>query len=299
MPLMFRKPIRFAASSASSTPMIALAAVVATLAVSGPIRAEHDLLDDFITGTDDQWERLDQIDTVCDKPAVFDASSGAYRIESGCPIPSDDDAFVAARWVGITDQIYSDGVMRVSAEHLGAQTTLWINLRTWGNERTGLAGYRFNVSGGGTLMSIWRMGRSSGEVMLASIATLQQMFKAGDSLNVEAGAVGSRLTLKIWKDGDPEPDTPQLITSDGIFSSGDLVIGISHEGAEATIGAIFDDIRYTTAAPGDVTGNGRVDIADLMAVLAAWGDCGNCREDVNGDRTVDYEDLAIVLAGWS
>ena len=141
-------------------PMIALGALVAALASSGPAMAEHDLLDDFVSRNDDLWERLDQSDAVCDKPAIFDASSGAYRIESGCPISSEDNAFIAARWVGMTDQTYSDGVMRVSAEHLGPETTLWINLRTWGDERTGLAGYRFNVSGGGTQMSIWRMGRS-------------------------------------------------------------------------------------------------------------------------------------------
>ena len=58
---------------------------------------------------------------------------------------------------------------------------------------------------------------------------------------------------------------------------------------------------------GDVNNDGVVDLEDLLAVLAAWGDCGGgggggggeCPEDVNDDGTVDLEDLLLVLANWS
>jgi hypothetical protein len=47
---------------------------------------------------------------------------------------------------------------------------------------------------------------------------------------------------------------------------------------------------------GDATGDGRVDDADLLAVLFAFGNtCFGCPEDVNGDNFVDDADLLIVL----
>ena len=36
---------------------------------------------------------------------------------------------------------------------------------------------------------------------------------------------------------------------------------------------------------------------DLLAILAAWGPCEGCPADVTGDGRVDVEDLVIVLRG--
>ncbi|MCH2133462.1 MAG: S8 family serine peptidase [Phycisphaerales bacterium] len=49
---------------------------------------------------------------------------------------------------------------------------------------------------------------------------------------------------------------------------------------------------------GDVTGDGDVDIEDLLAIISAYGPCMGCAEDVNGDGVVDIEDLLAVLACW-
>jgi hypothetical protein len=51
--------------------------------------------------------------------------------------------------------------------------------------------------------------------------------------------------------------------------------------------------------PGDATGDGIVDVEDLLAVLAAWGPCNGCPADVNDDGVVDVGDILIVLANWS
>ncbi len=51
--------------------------------------------------------------------------------------------------------------------------------------------------------------------------------------------------------------------------------------------------------PADVTGDGTVDVLDLLAVLAAWGPCEpDCPEDINGDGIVDVLDLLEVLSAW-
>ncbi len=52
---------------------------------------------------------------------------------------------------------------------------------------------------------------------------------------------------------------------------------------------------------GDVTGDGIVNLEDLLAVLQAWGPCdpGECPEDADGDGMVGLTDLLLVLSTWS
>lgn len=55
---------------------------------------------------------------------------------------------------------------------------------------------------------------------------------------------------------------------------------------------------------GDLSGNGHVDVTDLLILLAAWGSCpiGDaappCPADLNDDGIVDVSDLLILLANW-
>lgn len=51
-------------------------------------------------------------------------------------------------------------------------------------------------------------------------------------------------------------------------------------------------------APADVNGDGVIGLADLIAVLAAWGPCEACPADVDGDGEVSFADLTTVLAAW-
>ena len=41
-----------------------------------------------------------------------------------------------------------------------------------------------------------------------------------------------------------------------------------------------------------------VDVLDLLAVIAVWGDCSGCAADINADGTVDVLDLLAVIAAW-
>ena len=58
------------------------------------------------------------------------------------------------------------------------------------------------------------------------------------------------------------------------------------------------------AVPGDVDGDGVVGIVDLLALLAAWGPCGDCSTpracpaDFDGDCEVGIEDFLTLLANW-
>ncbi len=48
---------------------------------------------------------------------------------------------------------------------------------------------------------------------------------------------------------------------------------------------------------GDATGNGVVDVEDLLAVLSDWGQAEGIG-DINGDGFVDVADLLLVIANW-
>jgi hypothetical protein len=65
----------------------------------------------------------------------------------------------------------------------------------------------------------------------------------------------------------------------------------------------IDDVEILGVEPGgaecaaDTDGNGVVEIVDLLAVMAAWGQAGG-PEDIDGDGTVGVGDLLAVLAQW-
>ena len=72
--------------------------------------------------------------------------------------------------------------------------------------------------------------------------------------------------------------------------------GLGSKGAEST---------YETAASecpsGDVDCDGDVDVDDLLALLAAYGNCdpAGCDEDLDGDGDVDVDDLLLLLSAFN
>ncbi len=51
--------------------------------------------------------------------------------------------------------------------------------------------------------------------------------------------------------------------------------------------------------PGDVNGDGVVDVVDMLALLAAWGPCATpCPADLDGDGVVSITDFLQLLGNW-
>jgi hypothetical protein len=71
-------------------------------------------------------------------------------------------------------------------------------------------------------------------------------------------------------------------------------------------GAAFNGIQIRKVEPGDVDGDGFVNVADLLGLLAAWGPCpgtdppcdAGCYADFNLDCQVSVSDLLDLLADW-
>ena len=62
--------------------------------------------------------------------------------------------------------------------------------------------------------------------------------------------------------------------------------------------ATFTTVGVEVPCPGDVDGDGLVDLADLNAVLASFGQTGDLPGDANADGQVDLLDLNIVLGAF-
>ena len=65
-------------------------------------------------------------------------------------------------------------------------------------------------------------------------------------------------------------------------------------------GGLMVDVLRRNVFAGDVNGDGQVGFADLLLVLARWGeDCGKCPEDLSGNGVVDFDDVLVLLTNWT
>ncbi len=72
---------------------------------------------------------------------------------------------------------------------------------------------------------------------------------------------------------------------------------------EAAVDGVSLQRLLCSTTPGDVDGDGQVNVTDLLAVISAWGPCPTppvaCPADVTGDAQVNVSDLLLVIANWS
>jgi len=101
-------------------------------------------------------------------------------------------------------------------------------------------------------------------------------------------------------DGD---DTGNQGTSIAVGPDGEVVVAYSLSGFDQMV---FADLFLATrpaddVVPGDLNEDGVVDGADLLLLLAAWGECddpNDCPADLNDDGSIDGADLLILLSNW-
>lgn len=87
------------------------------------------------------------------------------------------------------------------------------------------------------------------------------------------------------------------------LSSGDYVLKISRLDTAAgsrvfSVGWLFPE--SDGGVPGDLNGDGVVEVNDLLILIAGWGPCsGECPADLSGDGVVNVSDILLLLSFWS
>ncbi len=91
------------------------------------------------------------------------------------------------------------------------------------------------------------------------------------------------------------PPAFTLMTATAVNENG-WIVGYGYGG-----GGMYKSFVLRPFVQGDLTGDGVVGVADLLVLLAAWGDCADCAAcpaDLDGDCAVGINDLLVLLQSW-
>lgn len=103
--------------------------------------------------------------------------------------------------------------------------------------------------------------------------------------------------VQVWLD-NPSSNFGWLIKGEEDIEQTARRIGTREQAEEDERPYLVVEYEIGTT-PGDFTGDGKVDGADLGLMLVVWGSCSGCPEDLNGDNVVDGADLGLFLSYWT
>ena len=164
--------------------------------------------------------------------------------------------------------MFSDGLLRTRVRAETEGTLVSLMLRFSGTLQTGLSTYLFQGASPGngpfspSGFGVVKFERSRATRFIR-LEDPNLTFNSNEWYNIEAGAIGNEISMKVWRDGDPEPESPQLMFTDSTLSTG--AFGVESDippthGMPARVSATFDDIQFTfpphqnlfTPAPYDI-----------------------------------------------
>jgi hypothetical protein len=207
------------------------------------------LIDHFDDGNDNGWSHVDNTTSSPWGPGVFDASSGSYTLATTGVVPANpagiSDTF-GSLWTGSSAPQFSNGFFRAKMRANSEGTLFFLMLR-----QTGGSGYAF---GGATAQNTFFISRvdNAVNVPLQELSPPPSPIAVGQDWILEAGAVGSQLSLKFWRDGEMEPAAPQLSVIDPTYSSGAFLVAARRDSAfqgTGQVSATFDDIVFNVPEP--------------------------------------------------
>jgi hypothetical protein len=133
-----------------------------------------------------------------------------------------------------------------------------------------------------------------------------------DIATLTTNDAGARVIRVLQNDGNNA--WTSIDTADGdnpaVFAAGDVTGNGSVDLITVTAAAssLFGPIQEVAVrpvndmCPGDIDGNGAVNVDDLMALIGQWGnDCeagDTCTADLDGNLTVDVDDLVMLIGLW-
>jgi hypothetical protein len=223
-----------------------IAACLVAAAVCAHASANTTFSDNFNDGNDNGWQRVDTTSGQSWGAGTFDASSGSYQLRGGGPVPTGQQGILLSLYSGSTNPAFRDGYLRATLRSEN-DTLLYLVMRA---DIATFTGYIFGASAN-TGRFFWNKVVNNTVVEEATTIQPSPQFAVGQDWVVEAGAVGSQLSMKAWRLGDPEPPLPQWTHVDFAISTGQFGVGANHWAVlpPATVNATFDDIVFRVPEP--------------------------------------------------
>lgn len=187
-------------------------------------------------------------------PGVYDPSSGALRVyHSGSELVPPGESFATTAmfgmWNASVDPLYSKGYLRAKIQTHEVQNSTSIGIRADLSTATGyiLFGRTQSPNSMPELDGMFALSKfvNGAETVVWSSGI---EYLPDEEWNVELGAVGARITGKVWMVGAAEPSVPQFewIDPDPI-ATGMLVISSDKSSGNTILArgdATFDDIVF-------------------------------------------------------
>jgi hypothetical protein len=224
------------------------------------------LVDNFNDRDDVGWGHEDFTPVPDGGPSIFDASHGAYRLETTgfVPVNTTTDPLVGtldAHWLRSEGRPrFANGTLRGTFRANTQGSTVGFLLRANDGNGTDYGFY------GSTSFGTFYIERydavanpTAPQTIIAMSDPRESPFIAGRTYHVEASVVGHSLRMKAWKVGDREPRRPTLSLTDRgldarsgsticVIAMLDRAPLIAAHVAEVKVSGTFDNITFT---PGD------------------------------------------------
>lgn len=269
--------------------------------------------------------------------SVQTTSGVTVRSPSAAPVQTFATTVGSSSFVGLEDTMESNTGWVVGAPGDTATTGIWVRVdpvgtgaqpeddhtpapgvNCWvtGNAAPGAGIGNNDVDGGATTLTSSTMDATAGPVAYVSYWRWYSNNMGGapnlDTMPVQIsndnGATWIQLELvsenagtwvfKTFKISDFLAPTNQMKLR---FIARDLGDGSIVEAAVDDV--LISYVECQPQVPGDVTGDGVVDVSDLLAVIGGWGSCppppAACPADANDDGVVNVTDLLMVINNWS
>jgi protocatechuate 3,4-dioxygenase beta subunit len=222
------------------------------------------LIDDFNDGNADGWTTFDWTVDQPWGPGTFDVGSGALHLEGAGLVPDSGGGYpsvLGARWEPASDPVFTDGFLRakIMVHELGGAAGIW--LRGGGHINEPGSGHSYGFFGYTTWNGIPGNGRfffgRYNENASAFETPLPDNLSFGveEEWYIEAGAVGDQLSVKVWRVGDTEPESPQWTRTDTTHRTGGFGVAAFVGGSwtqPARTSATIDDIQFRFPEHNDV-----------------------------------------------
>ena len=213
-------------------------AVLILLPLSTAPAATTLLVDDFNDGNDVGWKHLAPAFL---EPGIFDATSGAYHIQSTTASNTTGSNWLVSAWEASAENpIFANGLIRAKVRANRAGVVAGPGMRGIEDESV----YWFV---GDTYTHSFFMVRSAAdgwqEFQVPGVT-----FRVGEDWIIEGGSVGDELSMKVWRVGETPPETPQLMRTDAEPLAAGKIALISYidvRNQPVKIDASFDDISFT------------------------------------------------------